>query len=312
MEIESNLIVDESLKQREETIKTILTKQEEAWVLSNKFTRATDEEEVLIYPMGAERYLLSQLLSKEEGRYPIIDDIKGKNVLVIPGYGNSAFLFADAGATSVTVYDKDPVTIAWVKAFKKFYHFRECSTYPSIGEVLTALSKWYPPLLTIPGSRLMNTILWGLNPKALRKRYLRYMLSLTQKAMQLNPKNDFELEYQIDFHSGELKHCLKNNTQSNFDTVYVPYLLGVTNGIERVYDITQFIHQIIEHMPSCRILITPSQKNKEFHIVGSSYFSTTEYNQFADIPGVDSLVVAEDSGWFKTQGMLVLGKKSGQ
>jgi hypothetical protein len=297
-----------------ETIKTILSKQEEAWILGHKYTRNTDEKEILIYPMGAERYLMSQLLSTEEGRYPIIEDVKDKNVLIIPGYGNSAFLFAEAGATSVTVYDKDPVTIAWIKAFKKYYHFKEYSNknveYPSIGEILTALTRWYPPLLILPRPRLINTILWGLNPKALRKRYLRYMLYLTQTAIQLNSKENFELDKEINFHSGELKHCIKNNKEAHFDTVYVPYLLGVTNGIEGTKEINQFITQLIDFLPKCRILITPSQKNKEFHIVGSSYFCTTEYNQLVDIPGLDSLVIAEDSGWFKTQGMLVLGKKS--
>ena len=106
-------------------IKTILTKREIEWILELRITRVTDEKEVLIYPMGAERYLSTVLFGNKINRYNIRNDIEGKNVLVIPGYGNSGFLFTEAGAKSVTVYDKDPVTIAWMKAFKKFYHYRE-------------------------------------------------------------------------------------------------------------------------------------------------------------------------------------------
>ncbi len=107
---------------------TILSKQEKKWISERRVTRLSDNKEVQIYPMGAERYLSSILFENKKGRYNIKADIEGKDVLVIPGYGNSGLLFAHAGAKSVTVYDKDPVTIAWVKAFKKYYHYREQGT----------------------------------------------------------------------------------------------------------------------------------------------------------------------------------------
>ena len=107
---------------------TILSNKDKKWILERRVTRLYDHKEVQIYPMGAERHLSSVLFENKKGRYHVRTDIEGKNVLVIPGYGNSSFLFAQAGATSVTVYDKDPVTIAWIKAFKKYYHYREQGT----------------------------------------------------------------------------------------------------------------------------------------------------------------------------------------
>lgn len=293
--------------------RTILTKQEQDWILSQKITRKTDDKEVLIYPMGAERYLSLQLFNPAENRYRIINDVKDKNILVIPGYGNSAFLFAEAGASSVTVYDKDPVTIAWIKAFKKYYHFREDGkkkvANPSVGELLTALTKWYPPLLTRPDSRIVDGILWILNPKMLRKRYLGYLIHLVQHAIKLQIKETFELDRSVEFYSGELKHCIKNNKSVQFDTVYVPYLLGVSNGIEKESEIVQFIKQLNNFVPDARIIVTPSENTKEFHLVGSNYFCTTKFANIQSIPGLSALVVSEDKGWFKTQGMVVFGKK---
>lgn len=107
---------------------TILSKQEKKWISERRVTRLSDNKEVQIYPMGAERYLSTMLFENKKGRYNIKADIEGKDVLVIPGYGNSGFLFAHAGAKSITVYDKDPVTVAWIKAFRKYYHYREEGT----------------------------------------------------------------------------------------------------------------------------------------------------------------------------------------
>ena len=104
--------------------KTTLSTQEKNWILEQRVTRLSDQKETLIYPMGAERYLSAVLSGRQKNRYQILANIKDKDVLVIPGYGNSAFLFAQFGAKSVTVYDKDPVTIAWIKAFKAFFHYR--------------------------------------------------------------------------------------------------------------------------------------------------------------------------------------------
>lgn len=289
--------------------KTILNKQEKNWILEQRVARLSDQKEVLIYPMGAERYLSSVLSGIKSNKYNIKSDIEGKNVLIIPGYGNSCFLFAQSGAKSITVYDKDPVTIAWIKAFKKYYHYREYSElrtpYPSIGELLTALTCWYPPRLNLPSGHFINTVYWLLNPRSLRRKYIFYMLYLVQQAVQSKEQNTFELEQNIQFYAGELKNLLDNESNPIFDTAFVPYLLGVTNGIEKKEDIVRFIKQMIQLVPNGVLIVSPSQNKKEFFILGQSYFVTTGYPNLASLPGLESLVLYDDKDWFKTQGLTV-------
>ncbi|KTD51112.1 ABC transporter permease [Legionella quateirensis] len=296
---------------------TILSKQEKNWILEQRITRISDQKEVLIYPMGAERYLFSVLSGENPKRYNIKVDIENKNILIIPGYGNSSFIFAQAGAKSITVYDKDPVTIAWMKAYKKYYHYREYdkagNPYPSVGELLTALTCWYPPLLKLPTGHITHRILWLLNPRLLRRNYIFYMLSLVRNAIQNKDQKRYEFEKNISFYAGELKHLMNNNNKPVFDTAFVPYLLGVTNGIEKKEEIVQFITQLMQLVPSGHVLVSPTQNNKEFYILGQTYFVTTEYPTLASIPGLESLVISEDKEWFKTQGLTVFaleGKSS--
>ncbi len=285
----------------------ILDKQEINWLAEQRITRWTDQKEVLIYPMGAERYLSLVLSGKKPGRYDIRKDIAGKHILVIPGYGNSAFLFAGAGAKSITVYDKDPVTIAWVKAFKKYYHYRKTPDSPSIGELLTALTCWYPPLLTLPSGTFKHTLCWALNPKSLRRSYIFYMLSLVREAIANKVQDDFELDQNIRFYAGEISHLSKNKDAPEFDTVFVPYLLGVKNGIEREHEIVDFIRQLIKRVPNGKILVNPSRNTKEFHCAGQRYFATTSSATIQAIPGLEKYFIGADHTWFKTQGLAVFG-----
>ena len=291
--------------------KTTLSKQEVNWIKEQRITRLTDDKEVLIYPMGAERYLSSVLLGAKPSLFNIKAEIQNKNVLVIPGYGNSSFIFAEAGANSITVYDKDPVTIAWMKAFKKYYHYREYNSrdqlYPSVGELLTALTCWYPPLLTLPSGRLKQLLFWILYPKSLRRVYIYYMLKLVQQAIQTKVKEDFELDRNIEFYTGEIHHLIESKKKQKFDTAYVPYLLGVTNGIERAKDIVDFIKQLSTLVPKGTIFVTPSQNTKEFYVLGQSYFTTTEYATIDQIPGLKPYLKAVDKFWFKTQGIGLFG-----
>lgn len=278
-----------------------LTAQEQEWILAKRITRITDNQEVLIYPMGAERYIQSQLQYPAHDRYPIYKDIVEKDVLIIPGYGNNAFIFAEAGAKSVSVYDKDPVTIAWLKAFKLYFHYKIDAHSPSVGELLTALTKWYPPSLHIPTGRIKRTILWLIQPKALRRQYLLLIIKTVQQAIQENIDTTYELNQAIQFFVGELK-----NVTGIYDTVYVPYLLGVKNGIEKERDIVKFIKDICKTMHRGNILITPTRNTKEFHLTGNSYFSTTSYDSLSELPELKDLIKEEDPQWFKTQGMLVI------
>ena len=292
---------------------TILSKKETKWLLEPRVTRLSDNKEVQIYPMGAERYLSSVLFENKKGRYNIKADIEGKDILVIPGYGNSAFLFAQAGSKSITVYDKDPVTIAWIKAFKKYYHYRgqdsgNSSLYPSIGEILTALTRWYPPLLTLPSRRYRNILYWAVNPNFLRRVYIHYMLSLVRQALQSKIQGDFNLSKNIQFHAGTVNKIIMGNEKPVFDTIFVPYLLGVQNGIEEKKDIVNFIEQLMEFVPDGRILVNPSRNTKEFHITGKQYFVTTGYSNIQAIPELSAYFIKEDKYWFRTQGLAVFGR----
>lgn len=290
--------------------KTTLSKQEKNCILERRFTRLTDNKEVLIYPMGSERFLSSVLFSNQKTQYNPTKDIENKHVLVLPGYGNSAFLFAECGAKSVTLCDKDPITIAWIKAFKKYYNYRqytpEGKPYPSINELLKALTCWYPPLLTLPSGLIKNTICWAIAPKTLRRTYLFYILALVTEAIESQTKEDFELNKDVTFFAGEINQL----EGKYFDTAYIPYLLGVTNGIESAHEIADFIKKISQIVPEGPILVTPTLNTKEFNIVGRRYFVTTPYANMKEIPGLKPYFVCEDKKWFKTQGLAVFGNVS--
>jgi hypothetical protein len=289
---------------------TILSSQEKKWIMEQRVTRLSDQQEALIYPMGAERYLFLVLQGKKSDRYNLSQDIVGKNVLVIPGHGNNGFLFAEAGAKSVTVYDKDPVTIAWMKAFKKYYHYKEYNkkgnAFPSVGELLTALTRWYPPLLSLPRGKYSDALLWLLNPKMLRRRYTYYLLSLVRQASQAKDNKSYELNRLIDFHVGELNNGPR---EKEFDTAFIPYLLGVKNGIEKEEEILQFIQQLTTLVPYGPILVSPSRSTKEFHFTGQSYFVTTGYPNIQSIPKIKRFFKGEDPYWLKTQGLAIFTRR---
>jgi hypothetical protein len=283
-------------------IETLLTDQEVEWILERRITRLEDNKEVQIYPMGAERYLSLILLGDSPDRYDIRSDIIKKDVFVIPGYGNSSFLFADAGAKSVIAYDKDPVTIAWLKAFKKYYHYREGKSYPSVGELLAALTRWYPPLKTLPSGRVAHLFCWLLSPNSLRRVYIHYMVSLVQEALR-SQLQGYEWEKDIQFYAGTVDDLLDAKEKLHFDTAFVPYLLGVRNGIEQEAAIVEFISKLTQLGPDGKIIVTPSRATKEFYAVGKSYFETVGYADIQNIPGLQTYVVGEDKYWFKTQGL---------
>lgn len=287
---------------------TLLSKQEIQWLKERRVTRLTDNKEVQIYPMGAERYLSTTLFTQQKDRYTICQDILEKDILVIPGYGNTCFLFAEAGAKSLTVYDKDPVTIAWMKAFKKYYHYKEEQRYPSIGELFHALTAWYPPLINLPKGNFGNYFLWALRPNALRRVYIHYILHLVNQAIQSKTQQNFELEKNIQFHTGTLDTLLKQHKTAVFDTAFVPYLLGVTNGIEEEKEIVEFMQQLLQLVPQGHILINPSRNTREFHMLGKHYFVTTNYADIQSIPGLKPYFIKEDKYWFRTQGLAIFGQ----
>ncbi|KTD10995.1 ABC transporter permease [Legionella gratiana] len=290
---------------------TILSKQEKEWILERRVTRLSDNKEVQIYPMGAERYLSSALIGNRKNRYNIRADIEGKNVLVIPGHGNSSFLMAQAGAKSVTAYDKDPVTIAWMKAFKKYYHYREYDVQgnpqASIGELFTSLTYWYPSLVNLPKGNWVHFLFWVLHPNSLRRAYIHYMVALVQKALQTKTEENYELDKKIQFYVGTVDKITVTHKKQSFDTAFVPYLLGVENGIEKEREIIQFMQQLIKIIPNGRIIVSPSKETKDFYLIGKRYFVTTGYANIYDIPELKPYLLENDEYWFRRQGIAVFG-----
>lgn len=286
---------------------TTLSPIEQQWILARRFTRETDGLEVQIYPMGAERHLFSVLSGHSTETYDLKEDVVGKDVLVIPGHGNGCFLLAEAGAKSVTVYDKDPVTIAWIKAFKKYHHFREKSKstrFPSIAELMTALTCWYPPLLRLPFGQLTHRLLWLFHPNGLRRVYIHYMVTLARLAILSGDSDDYELKKKLYCYPGTLEEVISQ--KKNHHTAFVPYLLGVQQGIEREGDILRFLEQLTGHVKG-HVLVTPSLNTKEFHGMGKRYFVTTGLSSLKNLPGVETLMKNEDKRWFRAQGLAIFG-----
>ena len=109
------------------------------------------------------------------------------------------------------------------------------------------------------------------------------------------------------FHAGEIDHLVMNKKKQAFDTAFVPYLLGVHNGIENESEIVDFIEQLTELVPKGHILVSPSRSTKEFYVFGKRYFITTGYSNIKIIPKLNTYTIEEDKGWYSTQGLAIFG-----
>ena len=133
------------------------------------------------------------------------------------------------------------------------------------------------------------------------------MLSLVRQAIQSKTKDNFELDKNIQFHAGTVNKILMSNEKPVFDTIFVPYLLGVKNGIEKEKDIVDFIEQLIKFIPKGHLLVNPSRNSREFYITGKQYFVITGYSNIQTIPDLRAYFIKEDKYWFRTQGLAVFG-----
>ncbi len=287
---------------------TLVSQSERDWVLNRQVLRLTDNKEVQIYPMGAERFLSSCLKQQQLKFYPIQEAIRGKNILTIPAHGNSSFLFAQAGARSIHAYDQDPVTIAWMKVFKKYYHFREAKNLPSIGELLDALTQWYPPRLRLAQGNHLNWIKHALCPNALRRTYVHYLVHLAQTALKDKDSADYELEADLTFHTGSLQEIIHSGKE--YDTAFIPYLLGVKNGIEQQSDVIDFIYNLIKQIPCGVILVTPSQTTRDFYLFGKRYLETLHGHNLSELKAIKKFLLQNDDRWFRAQGLAVFTSKN--
>lgn len=278
-----------------------LSGQEKEWLLARRVTRLTDNHEVQIYPMGAERYL-AEMLSPEKNT-ALHNLVQDKSMLVIPGYGNNSFLFAKAGAKKVDVYDKDPVTIAWMKAFFLFYNWR-WGANPTIAELMQALTCWYPPRLKLATLVSWQIKLnWLINPQNLRRHYLFLMLSIVQEALRQNILSDYAMPKKLHFHCGELTEI---DSSGAYELIYIPFLLGVRNGIEEKENIVRFIDRLLTTFPQARLLITPAVRKREFLLLGKNYFVTSGYDSLTAMTEIANRYRCVQYPWFRQQGLLIV------
>jgi hypothetical protein len=124
-----------------------------------------------------------------------------------------------------------------------------------------------------------------------------------RQALLAQVDDEFALKADVQFHCGEVK-----DVNSIFDTAFVPYLLGVKNGIEKTEDIVIFMQQMFQRVPRGSVLITPTRGTKEFYLSGRRYFTTTPYKTFQAIPALKEYVIVQDKYWFRTQGLVVLSR----
>ncbi|VEB35962.1 ABC transporter permease [Legionella sainthelensi] len=113
----------------------------------------------------------------------------------------------------------------------------------------------------------------------------------------------------IQFHVGTVDEISIIQEKQSFHTVFIPYLLGVENGIENEKEIVQFLKKLIEIIPDGRIIVSPSKDVKDFHFFGKRYFVTTEYTNIYDIPGLKEYLLENDEHWFRSQGLAVFGQQ---
>lgn len=163
-----------------------------------------------------------------------------------------------------------------------------------------------PPLLTLPSGKYF--VLRLINPKVLRRIYILHLFALVQQALKLKIANEFELDKNIIFYCGEIKDIIREHRLVSFDTAFVPYLLGVENGIETRKDIVAFMMQLMQLLlPAGRLIVIPANSQKEFRFAGKRYFATTGYNSVQTIPELQSYLLTADPHWFDTQGLAVFG-----
>jgi len=100
-----------------------------------------DGGELLLTGSGFEIELTDFLMSPA-GKLIVNKYIQGKRALVVPGYGSSAFILKQLGASEVVGIDADEVTIAWLKAIAQTF-----ACYP-IGSIIMG-SAVYPTMATL-------------------------------------------------------------------------------------------------------------------------------------------------------------------
>ena len=179
--------------------------------------------------------------------------------MVIPGHANNGFLLAEAEAESVVVYDKDPKTIAWIKAIKKYYNYR-------VGR----------------SGSLGNLFIHGFSSSAYFGAYWKLMDAI-RDAVRSDPQG-LEWDKNIQFYVGDIDRAVQEQAGQAFDVVFTPFLLGVENGIGSDKEIAAFVERLRLIAPRGHLLVTPSRRIADGS--GEIYFKFSENAFIGNIPGL--------------------------
>lgn len=119
----------------------------------------------------------------------------------------------------------------------------------------------------------------------------------------------YELDKDIQFFVGDDIKLQENSINKNFDTIYIPYLLGIENGVSEKRSIINFIEAMFKVSPNSNVFVTPSRSIKQFNLVGHKYLLTNNSESLVDITGLEKYFHTEDKQWMRTQGFVWFKKK---
>lgn len=238
------------------TLPQELTSEEIAIIKNGNLQRGNGGR-VILLGFGHEKYL--SLFFRREHIYDrscyrselspelLNNYIKGKRVLVVSGYGPNAFLFKMLGAKEVVGVDADPISIAWLKAIAKYFH------NDNIGNIILSTAEY-------PNSTASSEI------SRIYKDLEESIVLATQQKVRTGSAGD-PIEG-VSFTRAFLgvpednKECPSIRAalagKGEFDFIYVPYLLGIENGIsDRAAIVKAFMDFWSLAKPGARIMITP-------------------------------------------------------
>ncbi len=222
--------------------RSTLSAQERHEVISNKQLRK-DGEPVLFFPNGMEKVFISAL---RRSQFPVA--VKDKDILVVPGFGMYGFALALFHAKSIVVVEKDPTTIAWLKAVRRYFGYRRETSRVTVGEIAisddeTSLKEKLPP-----GESRQQALFKSL-----------------EEAIKGNaPMSEAFQKAPIYFQVSDIENLSSQaQHQGRYDTVIVPMLLGVEHGVESSHEAFQIVRNLLSVLkPGGKIMILPVRNPK--------------------------------------------------
>lgn len=185
------------------------------------------------------------------------ENIENKRVLVVPSYGENAFIFSFLGAKEVVGVDADKRTVDWLNLLQQYYGNQH------LGEILLSQVSYpdYTARMRLIDQKIIQFV------KYYRGQPLVETLYSVVKHNEI-PKPLANLS----FHHASLGSMAGNtniseivgDSSKGFDFIYLPYILGIDNGIETVEEINEAYEQIYQLTnPDAKVMIAPFAGTKD-------------------------------------------------